>query len=149
MRIEPVGRKTVRPVLWEFAGLIQDDGVACTSPLVCFSNDRAARDQECDVVKARFKARVGAGFLCLVEEELCAFITVRAVVEWSAGACLEPFSEPKDGHEVVVIRLGRDEVRNANADVVDKSGLRQVSLPEASGIRSSSFVNGGDRKRPA
>ena len=56
MRIKPVGRKTVRPVLWELAGFVQDDGVACTSPLVCLSNDRAARDQESDVVKARFKA---------------------------------------------------------------------------------------------
>jgi hypothetical protein len=56
MRIKPVGRKTVRPVLRELAGFVQHDGVACMSPLVCFSNDRATRDQECDVVKARFKA---------------------------------------------------------------------------------------------
>ena len=56
MRIKPVGRKTVRPVLGELAGFVQDDGVACMSPLVCFSNDRAARDQECDVMKARLAA---------------------------------------------------------------------------------------------
>ena len=56
MRIEPVGRKAVRPVLGELAGFIQDDGVARMSPLVCLSNDCATRDQESDVVKARFKA---------------------------------------------------------------------------------------------
>jgi hypothetical protein len=56
MKIKPVGRKTVRAVLGELAGFVQDDGVACTSPLVCFSNDRAARDQECDVMKARLAA---------------------------------------------------------------------------------------------
>ena len=44
MRIEPVSRKTVRPVLGELGGFVQDDGVACLSPLVCLSNDRAARD---------------------------------------------------------------------------------------------------------
>ena len=54
MRIEPVGRKTVRPVLGELARFVQDDGVVCTSPLVCFSNDRAARDQEREVMKTRF-----------------------------------------------------------------------------------------------
>ena len=42
----------MRPVLGELAGFVQDDGVARTSPLVCFSNDRAARDQECEVMKA-------------------------------------------------------------------------------------------------
>ncbi len=56
MRIKPVGRKTVRPVLGELAGFVQDDGVACTRPLVCFLNDRAARDQECEVMKARLVA---------------------------------------------------------------------------------------------
>ena len=56
MRIEPVGRITVRPVLGELGGLVQDDGVACTSPLVCFSNDRAACDQEREVMKPRLAA---------------------------------------------------------------------------------------------
>ena len=56
MRIEPVGRKTVRPVLGELARFVQHDGVACMSPLVCFSNDRSARDQECEVMKARLAA---------------------------------------------------------------------------------------------
>ncbi len=46
----------MRPVLRKLAGFVQDDGVACTSPLVCFSNDRAARNQECDVMKARLAA---------------------------------------------------------------------------------------------
>ena len=56
MRIEPVGRKTVRPVLRELLRLVQDDGVVGTSPLVCFSNDRAARDREGEVMKARLAA---------------------------------------------------------------------------------------------
>ena len=46
----------MRPVLGELAGLVQDDGVARTSPLVCFANDRAARDEECEVMEARFAA---------------------------------------------------------------------------------------------
>ena len=56
VRIKPVGRKTVRPVLGELAGFVQDDSVACLSPLMCFPDDRAARDQECEVVKARLEA---------------------------------------------------------------------------------------------
>ena len=56
MRIKPVRRKALRPVLGELGGFVQDDGVACTSPFVRFSNDRAARDQECDVMKARLAA---------------------------------------------------------------------------------------------
>ena len=53
VRIKPVGRETVFPVLGEFAGLVQDDGVPGTSPLVRFANDRSARDQEREVMKAR------------------------------------------------------------------------------------------------
>ena len=91
MRVEPIGRKTVRPVLGELAGLVEDDGVAGASPLVCFSDDRAARDQETEVMKARSAARVVAR-LCLVEEQLRACSTVGPVVERSSGACVEPFA---------------------------------------------------------
>jgi hypothetical protein len=55
--------------------------------------------------------------------------TVGPVVQWSFGACLEPLPEPKDGHEVVVVLLGRGEIRNADADVVDKSGPWHESPP--------------------
>jgi hypothetical protein len=60
---------------------------------------------------------------------------VRPVIEWVAGDSREPFSEPEDGHEVVVVLLRCGEIRNAEADVVDKSG------PGHGG--TSSFVNGG------
>ena len=52
MRIEPVRRKTVRPVLGELAWFVQDDGVACKSPFVRLPDDRSALDQECEVMKA-------------------------------------------------------------------------------------------------
>ena len=35
---------------------LKDDGVACASPLVCLANDRAALDQECEVMEAGLKA---------------------------------------------------------------------------------------------
>ena len=70
MRIKPVGRKTVFAILREVAWFVQDDGLACTCPLVCFSDDRSGRDQECEVMKARLAARVGSRFFCLVEEQL-------------------------------------------------------------------------------
>ena len=125
MRVEPVGRKTVRSVLGELARFVQDDGAACTSPLVCFPNDRAGGDEECDVMKAGLAAGVGARLVGLVEEQLCASITVGPVVERSSRARLEPLAEPEDRHEVVVVLLGRGEIRNADPDVVDKSGSRQ------------------------
>ena len=56
VRVKPVGRETVFPVLWEFAWLVQDDGFPGTSPLVCLADDRSARDQEREVMKARFAA---------------------------------------------------------------------------------------------
>ena len=56
MRIEPVRREALRPVLGELGGFVQDDGVACTSPLVRLSNDRAARDQEREVMEPRLAA---------------------------------------------------------------------------------------------
>ena len=65
---------------------------------------------------------MGSWFLCLVEEELCAPSAVRPVVERSSGAGREPLSEPEDGHELVVVLPGRDEIRNADPDVVDESG---------------------------
>ena len=98
---------------------------SCLGPLVRFSNDLAARDQECKVMKACLVACVGAWFLCLVEEQLCALITVRPVVERSSGTRVEPFAEAEDGHELVVVLLRRGEIRNANADVVDEAGSSQ------------------------
>jgi len=53
VRIEPVGRETVFPVLEEFAWLVQDYRFPGTSPRVCFSDDRSARDQEREVMKTR------------------------------------------------------------------------------------------------
>jgi hypothetical protein len=52
MGIEPVGRKTVRPVLEELLGFVEDDGVASAGPLMCFPDNCPARDQECEVMKA-------------------------------------------------------------------------------------------------
>lgn len=46
----------MRTVPGEFAGLVEDGGVTCTSPLVCFSNDRAAFYQECEVMQTRLVA---------------------------------------------------------------------------------------------
>jgi len=69
MRIEPVGRKTVWPVLRELLRLVEDDGVTIASPLVRPADDLAARDQKSDVMQARFQARVRTRF-CLVEEQL-------------------------------------------------------------------------------
>ena len=42
----------MRPVLGELGWFVQDDGVACKGPLVCFPDDRSARDQECEVMEA-------------------------------------------------------------------------------------------------
>ena len=42
---------------------------------------------------------------------------------------LRRLSEPEDGHEAVVVLLGRGEIRNADADVVDESGPGQRSPP--------------------
>ena len=56
MGIKPVGRKTVLSVLGELAWLVEDDGITGKSPLVRFSDDRSARDQECEVMKAWFAA---------------------------------------------------------------------------------------------
>jgi hypothetical protein len=61
----------------------------------------------------------------LVEEQLRASSAVGPVVEWSSRARVEPLSEPEDGHEVVVVLLGGDEIRNTDADVVDETGSRQ------------------------
>ena len=81
VRVEPVGRKTVLPVLRELARRIQDDGLAGRCPLVRCSDDRSARDQKGEVMKTRFAARVGSRFFCLVEEQLGALSTVGPVVD--------------------------------------------------------------------
>jgi hypothetical protein len=45
---------------------------------------------------------------------------VSPVVHWSPGVSREPFPEPQDGHEFVVVRLGGFEVGHADADVIDE-----------------------------
>jgi hypothetical protein len=52
MRIEPVSRTTVFPVLGKLAWLVQDDGLTSTCPLVRAPDDRPARDQEREVMEA-------------------------------------------------------------------------------------------------
>ena len=44
------------PRTGELLGLIQDDRVARKSPPVCLSNDRAALDEESEVMKTRLAA---------------------------------------------------------------------------------------------
>jgi len=56
MGIKPVGRKTVRPILGKLLGLVEDHGIATTSPLVCLSDDGSARNQEREVMEACAKA---------------------------------------------------------------------------------------------
>ena len=46
MRIEPVSRTTVFPVLGKLAWLVQDDGLTSTCPLVRAPDDRPARRAE-------------------------------------------------------------------------------------------------------
>ncbi len=91
-------------------------------PPVRIPDDRSARDQEREVMEAWLAARVGSR-LRLVEEQLRAQGTVGPVVERPFGACLEPLAEPEDRHELVVVLLGRGEIRDADPDVVDESGL--------------------------
>jgi hypothetical protein len=43
----------VLPVLGELLWFVEDDGIARTRPRVCFPDDRATLDQECQVVEAR------------------------------------------------------------------------------------------------
>src|SRR5713101_1303381 len=70
MRIEPVGRKTVFPVLGKLAWLVQDDGLTSTRPLVRVPHDRPARNQEREVMEAGPAACVRSRLRCLVEEQL-------------------------------------------------------------------------------
>jgi hypothetical protein len=56
MRIKPVRRKTVRPILGKLLGLIEDHGIATTSPPVRLPDDGPARNQEREVMKARAQA---------------------------------------------------------------------------------------------
>ena len=56
MRIKPVGREAVFAVLGELAWLVQDGGSPGTRPLVRVPDDCSARDQECEVMKARLVA---------------------------------------------------------------------------------------------
>jgi hypothetical protein len=51
VRVKPIGRKTVWSVLGELTGFVEDDGLACSRPLVCVPDDGSARDQECEVMK--------------------------------------------------------------------------------------------------
>src|SRR5262245_55370842 len=127
--IEPVGRVTVLPVLRELARFVENDGPAGTSPLVCVPDDRSAGDEETNVMKARVSARVRSRFVRLIEEQLRAASAVGSVVEWISGLPLEPLPKPEDGHELVVVLLGRFEIRHSEADVIDESGSRQRLLP--------------------
>ena len=52
VRIEPARRIAVLPVLGELLWFVQDDGIACTRPRVCFPDDRATLDEEREVVQA-------------------------------------------------------------------------------------------------
>jgi hypothetical protein len=46
----------VLSVLGELLWFVQDDCIARTRPRVCFPDDRAALDQECEVVQTRLMA---------------------------------------------------------------------------------------------
>jgi hypothetical protein len=50
--IKPIRRKQCGPVLGELLGFVENDRVAGTSPLMCFTDDGSARDQECEVMEA-------------------------------------------------------------------------------------------------
>jgi len=56
VRIEPVGRVTMLPVLREFVWFVENDGPAGTGPLVGLPDDRSVGDEEPDVMKARVSA---------------------------------------------------------------------------------------------
>jgi hypothetical protein len=75
----------------------------------------------------------------LVEEELRAERTVRPVVEGALGAGREPLAKAEDGHEFVVVLLGRGEIRNADPDVVDEAGSGQHSLRGRKGLKRTRF----------
>ena len=81
MRIQPVGSIAMLPILGELAWRVQDLGAAGTSPLVCFSDDGPARDQEPQVMKPGTASGVGARFAGFVEEELRAASAVGPIVE--------------------------------------------------------------------
>jgi hypothetical protein len=85
-------------------------------------------------MQARSAARIASRALGFVEEELRAELAVRPVVEGALRAGREPLSKPEDGHELVVVLLGRGEIRNADPDVVDEAGSRQRA--------TSAVVNG-------
>jgi hypothetical protein len=47
----------------------------------------------------------------------------------SPGTVAKPLAEPEDGHEIVVVLLGGDEIGNADPDVIDEPGLGQWAPP--------------------
>ena len=67
----------------------------------------------------------------LVEEHLGAPGTVGPVVQRPPGRC-RTIREPEHGHELVVVLLGRREIRNPDADVVDEAGPGQASSARGS-----------------
>jgi hypothetical protein len=63
MRIDPVRGITVLTIFGKISRLVKDFGAVRLSPMMRFSDDSAARYQECDVMEARTMTRVGdAGF---------------------------------------------------------------------------------------
>ena len=112
-------------VLRELAWFVEDQRVAFAGPFVGLTDDRSARNEECQVMEAGLAARVGSRFLCLVEEQLRASRAIRPIVEWVTRRPLEPLTESKDGHELVVVLLGRLQIRNADPDVVDERRFGQ------------------------
>ena len=91
-------------------------------------DDRSARNEEREVMEAGVTPRVG-GVLRLVEEQLRPQRSIRPVVERSTGRGRKPLAKPEDGHELVVVLLGRSEIRNADPDVVDEAGSGHVAPP--------------------
>ena len=80
-------------------------------------------------------ARVGAGLECLVEEDLRTAGAVGAVVELSGLRRREPGPQSQDRHELVVVPLGRREVGDTDADVVNESCLGHLLLLPTLGHR--------------
>src|SRR5262249_56933514 len=103
----------------------EDDGLRCRRASVRLPDDRPAGDEERQMMEARSTARVGSGVIGLVEEQLRAESAVGSVVERASGDGREPLSQPEYGHQLVVVLLGRGEIRHADSDVVDESGSGQ------------------------
>src|ERR1700689_3031685 len=71
---------------------------------------------------------VRPGLDCLVEEALGTAGAIGAVVELAGWRRREPGPKAQDRHELVVVPLGRREVGDADADVIDESGPGHLLL---------------------